>query len=261
MLLMRILLVVASVTLHQVAIADVNADFLAPKTLDQKGVLSITISNSITTKDYVDLVKLAGLIDKRYGTKWLVIADLNTTGGSVDSALKIGSFLRKKDALASVPRSAICMSSCVYILAGATHRSVEGTVGIHRPYKPDDQVSTADAQKIKYKNIGDQIIKYLRDVNIPVRLYEDSLVISPDRMKILSANELQAYGLNENDPYADEADAVKAAQKAGITRKEFGEREIRARQGCKYVEATSQSTKDEMLANMKCKDDFLEGKQ
>jgi hypothetical protein len=261
MWLMRIVLVVASATLHQVAIADVNADFLAPKTLDRKGVLSITVSNSITIKDYVDLMKLAGLIDKRYGTKWLVIADLNTTGGSVDSALKIGSFLRKKDALANVPRSAICMSSCVYILAGATHRSVEGIVGIHRPYEPDDQVSSADAQRIKYKNIGDQIVRYLRDVNISARLYEDSLVISPDRLKILSANELQAYGLNENDPYADEADAVKLAQKAGITRKEYGEREIRARQGCRYVEATSQSTKEEMLEYMKCKADILEGKQ
>ena len=255
----KILMVIAFAAINQGAIADVTGDFLAPKSSDQKGVLSLTISKSITPKDYTDMANLATMIDKRHGDKWLLMADLNTTGGNVEAALKIGSFFRKKDALASVPNGSICMSSCVYVLAGATHRSVEGVVGIHRPYEPDDNTISEVAQKVKYQKLGTQITAFLRNVNIPARLYEDSLFISPDRVKILSADELQAYGLNENDPFVDEADAVKSAKKSGISRKEYGQREIRARQTCKSIAATTQSTQEEMSAYIKCKSDILDG--
>jgi hypothetical protein len=151
------------------------------------------------------------------------------------------------------------MSSCVYILAGATHRSVEGLVGIHRPYEPDDQAMTETEQKAKYKRLGGQMVAYLRTVNVPTRLYEDSLFISPDRVKILTANELQAYGLNENDPYVDEADAVKSAKKTGVSRKEYAERELRARQECGNDGVSAQSSKSEIIAHIECTKKVLEG--
>jgi hypothetical protein len=81
MKLVRIALAVTLTVLSHSVFADVAGDFLAPKSSDQQGVLSLTVSKSITAKDYADLANLAGLIDKRYGDKWLVMADLNSTGG------------------------------------------------------------------------------------------------------------------------------------------------------------------------------------
>jgi hypothetical protein len=102
---------------------------------------------------------------------------------------------------------------------------------------------------------------YLQEMNIPIRLYEDSLFISPDRIKILTAEELQGYGLNENDPYADEASAVNQAKKLGISRKEYAAREARSRNECGLGLVSNETPADEVISRMNCRTAILEGKR
>jgi len=228
---------------------------------NEPGLVFIFVSKTITPQDYTDVAKTANLMQGRYGDRWIVIAKLNSTGGNVSAALKIGRFLRKKGAMANVDENAVCLSSCVYVLAGATYRAVDGIVGIHRPYEPNDGEISEDAQKTKYAKLGKEIISYLQAMNIPTRLYEDSLFISPDRIKILSYNETQGYGLNENDPYADEASAVNQAKKLGISRKEYAARELRSRRDCGLTTISNGTPKEEVLSAMECRTDILEGRR
>lgn len=234
---------------------DVEFDYVP----DDKPLMAIFLTKSIKEDDYFQINKLANLIKKKHGQAPAVMIKLDSSGGNISAALKIGRFLRKNDSLATVYENAICLSSCVYVLAGAPNRAVDGTVGIHRPYEPDDKETSGMAQMEKYKKLGKQIVAYLKEMNIPSRLYDDSLFISPDRVKILSFNDMQAYGLNENDPYADEASTVQKAKKLGISRKEYGIREIRARKECDLSSLTNDTPKDEMVSKLECRSEVLKG--
>lgn len=239
---------------------DVSFDFKPPAS-NGPGLLFVFVEKSITPKDYAGIENIANVIQKGFGDRWVVIAKLNSTGGNVTAALNMGRFLRKKDAMAVVEENAVCISSCVYVLAGASNRSVHGKVGIHRPYEPNDEETSVAAQKTKYSKIGKMIGNYLHAMNVPTRLYEDSLFISPDRVRILSFDELQAYGLNMNDPYADESSSVSEAKRIGISRREYAVREVRSRGECGLNALTNDTPKDELINALECKSAVLEGKR
>ena len=185
--------------------------------------------------DNGDAEKLSAYIDnlrKKIDHPISIIAKLNSAGGNVDASLQIGKMFRQHKALAEVGGNSICASACVFILAGAIGRIVEGKVLIHRPYDPNDQITNPEKQKEKYQLLKATIAKYLNSVNVPVRLYDDMLRISPSGAKTLSKTELESYSLSGNDPYFSEATAVSIAQKLGISREEYIRREVLAREVC-----------------------------
>jgi len=177
----------------------------------------------------------------------------------VSAALAIGRLLRKLDSIANVDKNAHCLSSCVYVLAGAPSRAVDGVVGIHRPFDPDDKVTSRTAQSEKYRKLGVEITAYLKEMNIPTRLYDDSLFISPERIKYLSDDEMSAYGLNANDPYEEEADAVKQANQLGISRAQLISREAQAKMDCELDEINDATPKALVLNRLGCRDRILKG--
>lgn len=240
---------------------DVGFNLKEPGSNGGPALLMLLVTKTITPDDYANVVKMASLLQPRFHDKWKVLAKLDSTGGNVSAALKIGRFLRSKGAMAFIDEGAVCLSSCVYILAGAAYRAVSGQVGIHRPYEPNDQEISAAAQKDKYKKIEKDIVAYLQEMNIPKRLYDDSLFISPDRIKMLTANELQGYGLNVNDPYADEARTVTEAKKLGISRKEYAARKARSQKECDLDSVSNETPKDKVISALNCQDAILEGRR
>ena len=222
-------------------------------------VIKLLLSNEITTKDADDAREFVSIISGRSEKPPYITVNLDSVGGSVSAAIKLGNLLRKHEAFAAVHGDANCYSSCVYILAGASFRAVDGRVGIHRPYEPNDNVITQAEQKIKYKKLGAQIISYLNKMNIPDSLYTDSLFISPERVKILTFNELEKYGLNVNDPYAEEARSTNEANKLGISRMEYLARKSKANSICGMSLLTDDSPFAEMLKSFSCESDVLKG--
>lgn len=186
-----------------------------------------------------------------------VLANLNSVGGSVEAAMEIGRVLRKVSSMAVVHHESQCLSSCVYVLAGAKRRAVDGAVGVHRPYEPDARLATETSQEESYRKLERRVKDYLAEVNIPVRLYDDSIFISPDRIKILSEDELEGYGLNQNDPFVDEADAVKEARRLGITRGELASRTALANRSCPWDGTHSEKV---YLDLIECRRKHIEGR-
>lgn len=223
-------------------------------------VLKIYVMNEINPKDYMGLVKLVNILQTKFSNNWGIFAVLDSNGGDVTTALQIGRLLRKQHALATVSENGVCLSSCVYILAGATTRTVVGRVGIHRPYDPNDSTLSAMAQQEKYQKIGQQVVAYLHEMNIPARLYEESLFISPEEIKMLTAGELDAFGLSRNDPYQDEANAVRRSKSLGISREEYAARELKARRQCKLKETLVNFAREDILSTMDCRDAVLNGR-
>ena len=222
-----------------------------------KSVLMVLLNDEVTKDDATILMKVAEEMDRKFKGDWHILAKLNSNGGSVTAALQIGRLLRKVGSMATVEADAICMSSCVYILAGAANRAVDGTVGIHRPYESEGKEVSQSAQKAKYARLGAEIKSYLAEVNIPVKLYDDELYISPENVKILSDSELQGYGLNQNDPFTEEADAAKESKKLGITRSVLAERKAKANRRCPWNGDNSRET---MLILLECRDAIVKGR-
>jgi ATP-dependent protease ClpP protease subunit len=215
------------------------------------GWYNVKIINEITKSDYVTIrSKFMQLIsdyigdtpedkmdelDKSNFPKF--IFSLDSDGGDVEAAIKIGNFLRDLKSIAVVARNKVCLSACVFVLAGAPYRIIAGgKIGIHRPYNPNDKTTSAKDQKTKYFKMGAMIKRYLSKMNIKPKLYDDMLYINPENVRILSKKDLESYGLAGNDPFIFEAAAVRGAEKQKISRQEYAEQ--RAQENSKCLQET-----------------------
>ena len=77
---------------------------------------------------------------------WLT---LDSEGGDVYAALRIGRMLRKARAWTHVLKGSKCISACVFLLAGSVRRDVDGgVVGIHRPYSSDTEALSFEEMQV-----------------------------------------------------------------------------------------------------------------
>lgn len=151
---------------------------------------------------------------------------ISSKGGLVSEAIRIGRELRKRKlSITDLPHGE-CLSSCIFVFAGATQRSVQGTMGIHRPYflKPPEMSYDA-ALKAMLKEAK----AYFHEMNIPERLAEDMFSISPEQMRILDREELASYRLNQDDMAASEERSMAKAAAFGLSRPEYERRADLAR--------------------------------
>ena len=227
-------IIAAALTL---TLMDATADVDVDVQVDIPHYWKVFVSGNITKADATRFENIKEAWTKASPSlpRVVVEVNLNTGGGDLYAAMKIGRVLREIHASTIVPLDSICYSSCVLILAGSERRLVDGEVGIHRPYLPNAAVTTAANEKLKYAAIQKDIENFLASSNIDEKLYKDMLLVPPQNIKILSKLELDTYGLAQNDVYVDEAFAMNRAKKLGISRKEFAAREFTAQQLCKYT--------------------------
>jgi len=159
--------------------------------------------------------------------------ELNSPGGSVNAAMKIGGIARKEGPAVVVNRDAICLSACVLILAGGSFREINGIVGIHRPYfaVPRDEIS-AESTRAAFQTMLGDIRAYLREMNVAEGLADDMLHINPEDMRLLTRTDLMNYGLTEVDPVAMETFDLEQAQKYGLDTQEYMRRKKEAETQC-----------------------------
>ena len=120
---------------------------------------------------------------------------LDSRGGSIWVAMSMGRIIRKNSFMTRVEVGASCVSACVYLLAAGESRYVGGRVGIHRPYIPNDGVTSARAKKAQYDGINAQTSQYLEEMGVATSLHDRMMQTSPDRVTWLSEQEMSTYGL------------------------------------------------------------------
>jgi len=203
-------------------------------------VAIITISGEIGPSDRRDFETFATMAKERSKIDIPYQVRLESKGGDVSTAIEIGRIVRRDGGNTTVQKDAQCLSSCVFILAGGVMRYVGGQVGIHRPFDPTDAATTPEQQKRKYDQIEKDAKRFLKDVNIPPELYDHMFRVPSDSIRYLTADELQRYGLNEDDPYYEGANNAVQAKRLGITTEQFIARLAKAKQDCvRYAENES----------------------
>jgi hypothetical protein len=178
------------------------------------------------------------------------VITLDSLGGDLAAAMDIGSLVRDQNITAIVDSSAKCVSACVFVLAGATHRKIKGFVGIHRPYFMKVENATSSEVVEGYGALLKRAREYLRNMGVSDRLLDEMLRIEPTDVRFLSRPELDAYGLGEGPPANNietvaslkEAVEVKAAAAYGLSRSEYNRRVAFIDRTCKF--ATYQSPFD-----------------
>ena len=128
---------------------SVFADVGISETEDGHG--RMILSGSISSSDYIAFVEKHNMLKREKRATSFVF--LNSSGGDVYTAMKIGRYIRKEHFHAVVHENKICASACVFVLAGARAKHIDkgGSVYIHRPFINNDNEFDPDRQKIRYK--------------------------------------------------------------------------------------------------------------
>jgi hypothetical protein len=173
-----------------------------------------------------------------YG-KIFVFVNVDSPGGSVEAAMKIGSKLRlDPNHAVVVGKGARCLSSCVFILSGATQRQIWGSVGVHRPYYPEVESISVHQRNSRYKSLVTEARNYFEKMNIRPELADDMFAVSPENMKYLTNAEQAHYGINRVDPVLGEMHDDMTAKNHGLSKVEYLRRKALYNRLCTWNDNT-----------------------
>ena len=129
--------------------------------------------------------------------------ELNSNGGDVIEAMKIGRAIKKFGLNTGFPSTGDpdekCLSACFFIYVSGVVRSFsflyEGDVGVHRPYfKPDyfAGLSSTEAEK-KHKSMVEDTKQYLRDMNVSEELIDLTYRVPPKELYFITDDDFKKW--------------------------------------------------------------------
>ena len=198
-------------------------------------------------QQFDDLVSTAAKTSTSPVRPWIT---LNSTGGDVATALMLGRKLRQSEAIADTGFGDVCYSACVFLLAGAVDRGIGigGKIGLHRPYFVDSASSSLSVADIRYKKMMTEVQSYLREMNMPERLFQIMESTPPDEVNILSNQEKKDLWFGSKDPAYAEAEIAWEASIYGLSSLEFRQRSARLDAQCGSIEHTPQSLQNNVAS-------------
>ncbi len=118
---------------------------------------------------------------------------LNSPGGSVDDALRLGRYLRSAGIETVVAKGDVCLSACPYIFAGGETRSADGTLGVHQHSFGQNTYLPAFLAVEDIQRGQSQVMTYLDDMGLDVRVMSHALATGPQDIYVLLPEELKQY--------------------------------------------------------------------
>ena len=177
--------------------------------------------------------------------------NIDSSGGDVQAAMRMGRVLRRLNALVVVSGRAQCFSACVIILASGVERWPWGRVGIHRPYftilghrESREQVA------MRLNRLNSELSAYFQEMGQPGSLLDAMRAVPPDRIRVLTERELESFMLTGEDPAYEERILARDAYRYGITSLELRRRISLAERLCGSGRAGEAS--DIWIRRMQC---------
>lgn len=183
----QVVIICVAALCSSAVLAKVEVQAGQHKTLGR--MLVAKVSEDIAPGDYEALLK--GIKDNpgKYAKK---VVMLDSIGGSVSEAIRMGRLLRETGFDALVPSAAVCQGSCVYLLAAGHGKNVRGYVGVHRPYYAgSDSVHSASS----FGPSRATQAAYFKEMQVAPELLEVINSTEPRRMRVLTPVELARYRL------------------------------------------------------------------
>lgn len=148
----------------------------------------LEISGDIKNGDYKKLKNL--LLDKSENfVAFQRLVLLDSMGGDVEEALKIGKLLKKNFSTTSVDVNKVCMSSCFLIWAGGVDRifNQSAKLGVHRLALSAKEININKTEKLTMP-ISKKVDIYLKENGIPSKIIDRMNETSPSDIYFITTN-------------------------------------------------------------------------
>lgn len=200
----------------------------------------VFIEGNIEVGDFKKFQNVVSNLKNKYGAKRCSDGDthvrINSKGGSVEEALLIGREIRKNSFGVIVMENSECLSSCVFILASGVSKFVNGKVGIHRPYFISiEEGKSAEEIRSMRDSLSIKIKTFLNFMDVPESLFEEMLSYPPEKIKVLSQQDLTRFRLSGKDATQDEIDTANSAKYFNLTSAEYRKRFEESFEKCNYL--------------------------
>lgn len=181
----------------------------------------VEVSGTITNQESKVFNKIVQeLKNRRLAVK------LNSLGGDVISAMRIGRTIRKLDGDTVVPIAGKCYSSCALIFISGVKRNNVGELGLHRPFLASAAQSRQEIE-VQYPELLRQIKQYVFDMGITENFYEQMVNTEPSEMTIYTVENYTQLVPRE-DPVHQEIEMSYSARRHGVTVLEMRQRYLDA---------------------------------
>ena len=195
---MRIWLVILTLIMASVPIAAISAELKVLMDFDDTGEkpfqkkCHINIAGIFEKGDADQFERLLKLIKQRRQT--IEFANLNSDGGDVNEAMRIGRMIRQNVIRTQVFSSDFCGSACFFVWAsGAERLTSSASIGVHRPRFKKEYfrgLSANEAER-KYLEMANVVRDYLEDMNIPNHVIESMFNQSSNDILYLNSSILK----------------------------------------------------------------------
>jgi hypothetical protein len=199
--------------------------------------ISIKITGTLTQHDADEFQDISAKFETK-GLTFLTVY-LDSKGGDVFAAMKIGRLIRKYDGHAQILPYAKCYSSCALIfIAGVIRTNALGELGLHRPYL----VSTPQSRETVEKQVPlmlSTIKSYINEMGITDNFYQQMVNTEPSKIVIYKNDDFTKL-FPEYDSVFDETVVAIEARRIGITTSEMRQRNQDAKRCSSAAKAQKQ---------------------
>jgi hypothetical protein len=163
---------------------------------------------------FTALVERVGEIARRMNIDERIL-DISSAGGQVEEAILAGDAIAASNWAIWVRDGSVCHSACVLVLAAGDTRSIAGKVGIHRLIRDKSAATTRRELSAELKEITDQVRDYLARNGVAGALADQMMTIPNRELRVLSTEELAAYGLSGTNAVQDDLDRIVLMRQCG----------------------------------------------
>lgn len=143
------------------------------------------------------------------------ILDIDSSGGSVEAAMRAGDAIGENDWTIWVRGDSVCHSACVLILAAGDMRVIVGPVGIHRMIRIRSAATSRKELGEELRALSDELRNYLERNGASAEVY-DLMTTVPNRdVRVLTDEELDRFGLSGANAVEDDLDRIRLARRCG----------------------------------------------
>jgi len=163
--------------------ANKKMDFMVG--INKDGSKFIYLEGEFGVNTYKDFLHFVNNVAK--GIKEVKI---NSNGGVVATAMKIGAYIHDHKIDTGVDKEMHCYSACGFVFFAGREKSLQGKarVGLHRPYLPELEDTTQSIRAIKREYIG-----YWNYIHAPKSVYDEMMEVDRDNLFILDKNNINDY--------------------------------------------------------------------
>ena len=208
------------------------------------GLVRLRYKGKVTTS-FAALAERTGKLATDLGIGKRIL-DIDSAGGHVEAAIRAGDAIGENDWTIWVRDDSACHSACVLLLAAGDMRVVAGPVGIHRMIRVGSAATSRKELGEELRKVSDELRNYLERNGASAEVYDLMTTVPNRTLRVLTADELERYGLSGANAVEDDLNRLRLARRCGndFVRRRDAFRRIYDAQCVQPADAASQDVVD-----------------